>query len=136
MNDLNDIKNSTSRVWTTDQLRETVAQARRAKLSVVKASGFTTITDPVTGLVVLRSLPMRPGVNMVRFDQSFFDGSRKLAYVYIDKNGLVCYCCDVDSRQNRENSGWKRFEVPEKNLRSFFRYYELRYHPLTKAARV
>jgi hypothetical protein len=133
---MKEINNPTARIWTNAQLKETVQQSRQAKLLVEKKTGgFTTITDPLNGNVVLRSLQTGPGVNMVRYDQSYFAGSRKIAYVYIDKNGLVCYCCDQDNEHNRQNSGWQRFEVAEKYLQAFFHYYELRFHPLTKSVR-
>jgi hypothetical protein len=133
---MKEINNPTARIWTNAQLKETVKQAIQARLSVdMHQDGLTTITDPSNDNVVLRSLRTGRDVNMVRYDQSYFDGSRKLVFIYIDQTGLVCYCCDQDSEHNRLNSGWKRFEVAEKYLQTFFRYYELRFHPLTKSVR-
>jgi hypothetical protein len=128
---LKEIKNSTSKVWTKAELKETCKQAKEAKLSIKKDGDMTEITDPATGLVVLRALNYG-AAQIVRYDQSYFDGSRKLVYVYVDKNLYVCYCCDQDSEQNRRNSGWNRFEVPQKYVQEFFNYYQLKFHPYTR----
>ena len=67
------INNSTTRIWTNADLKETVKQCKAAGFVVTRPSDMLQINDPSTGAVVLRSLPYQSNVNMVRIDQSYFE---------------------------------------------------------------
>jgi len=69
----NDIKNSTARIWTKAQLKETLAQCKANGFVVTKEPyGTTEVINPENNDLVLKSLPIR-NMMAVRIDQSYFE---------------------------------------------------------------
>lgn len=76
------INNSASRIWTNKQLAQTVKQAKAGGFKIEKIDGFTRIYDAKffedeTDKLILSSLPMMPGRNVVRIDRSYFENESK-----------------------------------------------------------
>jgi len=71
----NDIKNSTVRVWTKAQLKETKAQCKANGFIVSKIGfgGAVTVVDPTNDNLVLKAMEGRPGMMMVRINQTYFE---------------------------------------------------------------
>jgi hypothetical protein len=76
------ISNSASRIWTNRQLAQTVKQAKAGGFKIEKLDGFTRIYDAAffpdeSDKLILSSLPMVPGRNVVRIDKSYFENESK-----------------------------------------------------------
>ena len=71
----NDVKNSTVHIWTKAKLKETKAQCKANGFEVSKIGfgGTVTVVDPTNDNLVLKALEGRPGLMMVRIDQSYFE---------------------------------------------------------------
>ena len=128
---MNDIQYSTARIWTNEQLAKTVKQCKQQGFIVTKHDGMTTIVNPDADEVVLRSLKSGSG-QLVRIDQGYFDPEFEKVYLYLDEQNYVCYAMDYDTPINRQHPNLRRFVVLRKHLHTFFKYYELRFHPYTK----
>jgi hypothetical protein len=138
MKTLNDIQNSTSKVWTNKQLAETVKQAKQNGLIVNKGDEFVTITDPTNGRIILRSLKMSPTANIVRIDGSYFGDCNFIdpVFIYIDKSNYIVSMTPEDIEANRNIDSFRRFVIERSNLNQFCKYYQLQFHPLTKRNKV
>ena len=71
----NDIKNSTARIWTKTELKETKKQCKANGFEVSKVGDFgaVTVVDPSTNNLVLKAMDGPGGRMMVRIDKSYFN---------------------------------------------------------------
>ncbi len=71
----NDIKNSTVRIWTKTQLKETKAacKANGFEVSKIGFGGSVTVKDLETDNLVLKAMEGPGGKMLVRIDQSYFE---------------------------------------------------------------
>jgi hypothetical protein len=71
----NDVNNSTARIWTKEQLRETKKQAKANGFEVSKIGfgGTVTVVDPESNDLVLKAVEGIKGTMFVRLDQNYFN---------------------------------------------------------------
>jgi hypothetical protein len=134
MKTLNQINNSTSKIWSNSQLNETVKQAKQNKLTVIKEDETVTIIDPITNNVVLRSLKANTNNNIVRIDGSYFGDCNFIepVFIYIDNKNYIASMTPEDNTNNLHLDTLRRFVIERSNLQMFCNYYQLQFHPLTK----
>jgi hypothetical protein len=67
----NDINNSTARIWTKSEMRESLKQAKAYHFEITKGDSTLTIVEPNTKDTVLSGILMNNRW-LVRIDQSYF----------------------------------------------------------------